>query len=257
MIHLKSDSEIDAMKKAGSLAGEILDMIAPFVIPGVSTQELNDIIHTYTIERGATSAPLGYMGFPKSCCISINEVVCHGIPSTKVKLKDGDIVNIDVTPIIDKWHGDTSRMYLVGNVSPEAQRLVRITKECLDLGIAAVKPGARIGDIGAAIQTHAEANGYSIVRDFVGHGIGTTFHEELHIPHYGRAGFGTRLEPGMTFTIEPMLNIGKLEVKTLKDDWTAVTVDGSWSAQFEHTIAIRSDWTVEILTLPPQKDQEV
>lgn len=253
MIYLKTDAEIDAMRKAGALAGELLDMIEAYVKPGISTLEINDICHSYTVERGGISAPLNYKGFPKSLCTSINEVVCHGIPSSKTRLKDGDIINIDVTPIVNGYHGDSSRTYFVGNASEKARKLVKVTKECLDLGIAAVKPGARVGDIGAAIQAHAEAHGFSVVRDFVGHGIGKIFHEDPQIFHYGQKGIGQRLEPGMVFTIEPMINEGDYRTRVKKDGWTAVTVDGSLSAQFEHTLGIRSDWTVDILTLSPKQ----
>jgi methionyl aminopeptidase len=249
VIYLKSDQEIDVMKKSGRLAAELLDMIEAHVKPGVTTLELNDICHEYTVSRGAIPAPLNYKGYPKSICTSVNDVVCHGIPSSKTRLKDGDIINIDVTPIVDGYHGDASRTYLVGNCSEKTKKLVRVTKECLDHAIAVVRPGARVGDIGAAIQKHAHANGFSVVRDFVGHGIGKNFHEDPQIFHYGEAGRGVRLEPGMVFTIEPMINEGDWRTKVKKDGWTAVTLDGSLSAQFEHTLAIRSDGQVEILTV--------
>ena len=251
MIILKSDTEIDAMRAAGRLAAETLAMIAQHLHPGVSTLQLNDICHAFTVERGAICAPLNYRGFPKSICTSVNEVVCHGIPDAKQILKDGDIINIDVTPIVNGYHGDSSKTFFVGeNISPLARKLVKVTEECLEIGISKVKVGARIGDIGAAIQQHAQRNGFSVVRDFVGHGIGKIFHEDPQVPHYGDAGKGVRLEEGMTFTIEPMINAGDYRCKILKDKWTAVTVDRSLSAQFEHTIAIRSNGTVEILTLP-------
>ncbi len=251
MIVLKTDLEIDAMRKSGKLAAEVLTMIEKYVKPGITTLELNDICHDFTVSAGAISAPLNYKGFPKSICTSVNEVVCHGIPNANQVLKDGDIINIDITTIVDGFHGDTSRTFLVGNnVSKEAKRLVAVTEECLNRGIAVVRPGARIGDIGHVIQTYAESQGYSVVRDFVGHGIGRIFHEDPQISHYGEAGKGVRLEPGMTFTIEPMINIGDWRIKVLKDKWTAVTLDRSLSAQFEHTIAIRSDGSVEILTRP-------
>ncbi len=251
MIVLKSDTEIDAMRAAGRLAAETLAMIAQHLHPGVSTLQLNDICHAFTVERGAICAPLNYRGFPKSICTSVNEVVCHGIPDAKQILKDGDIINIDVTPIVNGYHGDSSKTFFVGeNISPLARKLVKVTEECLEIGISKVKVGARIGDIGAAIQQHAQRNGFSVVRDFVGHGIGKIFHEDPQVPHYGDAGKGVRLEEGMTFTIEPMINAGDYRCKILKDKWTAVTVDRSLSAQFEHTIAIRSNGTVEILTLP-------
>ncbi len=251
MIVLKSDTEIDAMRAAGRLAAETLAMIAQHVHPGVSTLQLNDTCHAFTVERGAICAPLNYRGFPKSICTSVNEVVCHGIPDAKQILKDGDIINIDVTPIVNGYHGDSSKTFFVGeNISPLARKLVKVTEECLEIGISKVKVGARIGDIGSAIQQHAERQGFSVVRDFVGHGIGKVFHEDPQVPHYGDAGKGVRLEEGMTFTIEPMINAGDYRCKILKDKWTAVTVDRSLSAQFEHTIAIRSNGTVEILTLP-------
>lgn len=237
------------MKPSCQLAAKVLDMIEPYVKPGVTTQELNDICHSYTIAAGALSAPLNYKGFPKSICTSINDVVCHGIPSAKVKLKEGDIINIDITTILDGYYGDTSRTFFVGNVSESARKLVTVTKECLDRGILAVRAGGRAGDIGAAIQEYAESHQYSVVREFVGHGIGRNFHEEPQITHYGTAGTGIRLQPGMVFTIEPMINMGHWKTKVKGDGWTAVTIDGSLSAQFEHTIAIRSDGTVEILTV--------
>lgn len=236
------------MRKSGRLAAELLNLIEDFVKPGISTQELNDIIHEETKKRGAISAPLNYKGYPKSICTSINDVVCHGIPTSKVRLKEGDIINIDVTPIIEGYHGDASRTFFVGQCSEVAKKLVRVTQECLDLGISAVRVGGRVGDIGAAIQKHAHANGFSVVRDFVGHGIGKKFHEDPQIFHYGEAGKGIKFEPGMTFTIEPMINEGDYRTKLKKDGWTAVTLDGSLSAQFEHTLAIRSDGSVEILT---------
>lgn len=250
MIVLKSDAEIDAMKPSCRLAAQTLRMIEPYIKPGITTLELNDICHDFMVKAGAIPAPLNYKGFPKSVCTSINDIVCHGIPTSKTKLKEGDIINIDVTTILNGYHGDTSLTFLVDPVSERAKRLVRVTKECLDRGIAAVRAGGRIGDIGAAIQEHAEAHNYSVVREFVGHGIGKTFHEDPQILHYGNRGTGVRLEPGMVFTIEPMINEGHWKTKIRKDGWTAVTVDGLLSAQFEHTVAIRSDGTVEILTLP-------
>lgn len=248
MIYLKTDAEIDTMRKAGRLAAELLTRIEEYIKPGVTTLELNDLVHSWTVAKGATSAPLNYKGFPKSICTSVNDVVCHGIPSAKTKLKDGDIINIDVTPIIDGYHGDSSRTYTVGQVSDKARKLIAVTEECLNRGIAAVRSGARVGDIGAAIQEYAESCGYSVVRDFVGHGIGKQFHEDPQIFHYGEKGRGQRLEPGMVFTIEPMINEGDWRTKMKKDGWTAVTIDGTLSAQFEHTLAIRSDGRVEILT---------
>jgi methionyl aminopeptidase len=250
VIVLKSDHEINAMRVAGKLAAETLQMVEQYIRPGVSTLELNDICHDFTVSRGAICAPLNYRGYPKSICTSVNEVVCHGIPNAKQILKDGDIINIDVTPIVDGYHGDSSKTFFVGsNISALARRLVKVTEECLEIGIAQVRVGVRIGDIGYAIQEHAEKNGFSVVRDFVGHGIGRIFHEDPQIPHYGEPGKGQRLEPGMTFTIEPMINAGDYRCKILKDKWTAVTVDRSLSAQFEHTLAIRENGSVEILTL--------
>ena len=249
LIVLKSDKEIETMKKSCRLAAEVLDMIEPYVKPGVSTLELNDICHKYITEKGAIAAPLNYRGFPKSICTSVNDVVCHGIPNAKTKLKEGDIVNIDITTILEGYHGDTSRMFLVGEVSDRAKKLVKITKECLDKGIGAVRAGGRIGDIGAAIQAHAEQNKYSVVKEFVGHGIGKKFHEDPQITHYGVKGKGARLEPGMVFTIEPMINEGHWKTKIKKDGWTAVTIDGLLSAQFEHTLAIKSTGEVEVLTV--------
>ena len=251
-ITLLSSREIDKMRRAGSLAAQLLNHLAPMVKPGVSTLEINDEAEKWTQAHGAVSAPLGYgpknNPFPKSICTSVNEVVCHGIPNAKQILKEGDIINIDVTPILDGYHGDTSRTFFVGNPSPTAQKLVEVTKECLERGIAAVKPGNRIGDIGAAIQEYAESNGFSVVRDFVGHGVSHIFHTAPQIPHYGRAGKGKKLKPGMVFTIEPMINEGTWEAIMLDDGWTAVTKDGKLSAQFEHTIAVTKDG-VQILTL--------
>jgi methionyl aminopeptidase len=248
MIVLKSDMEINAMKASCRLAAQVLVMIEPYVKPGISTLELNDICHRYITENGAIAAPLNYKGYPKSICTSINHIVCHGIPSPKAILKDGDIINIDITTILNGYHGDTSKTFLVGAVSPSAAKLVDVTRECLNLGIAAVKPGGRVGDIGSAIQKHADSFGYGVVRDFVGHGIGRGFHEEPQIPHYGSPGKGQRLEAGMVFTIEPMINAGDWRTKVLKDGWTAITLDNSLSAQFEHTVAIKGNGTVEILT---------
>jgi methionyl aminopeptidase len=250
-IKLHGPEGFEGMRRAGRLAAEILDALVPHVQPGVSTQELDDIVRQMTLDGGAVPATLGYRGYTHSCCISINHVVCHGIPSDKV-LKDGDIVNIDVTPLLDGWHGDTSRMYLVGDVPLKAKRLVDVTHECLMLGIeAASRPGARLGDIGAAIQTYAEANRYGVVREFCGHGLGRLFHDAPEVVHAGRAGTGPELKPGMFFTIEPMINLGKPGVKVLEDGWTAVTRDRSLSAQFEHSIGI-TETGVEIFTKSPK-----
>jgi methionyl aminopeptidase len=249
-IVLLSSREIEKMRRAGRLAAELLSYLEPMVQPGISTLELNDVAEEWTQKHGARSAPLGYNGFPKSICTSINEVVCHGIPNAAEILRDGDIINIDVTPILDGYHGDTSRTFFVGNPSPIAKHLVEVTEECLSRGIAAVKPGARIGDIGAAIQEYAEARGFSVVRDFVGHGVSRIFHTAPQIPHYGTRGKGKKLRPGMVFTIEPMINEGTWEVEVLADNWTALTKDRKLSAQFEHTVVVTQDG-VEILTLHP------
>lgn len=249
MIILKSDAEIEVMRTSCRLAASVLDMIEEHVQPGVSTLQLNEICHKYIIENDAIPAPLNYRGFPKSICTSINNVVCHGIPSDKEILKDGDIINIDVTTILNSYHGDTSRMYFVGNVKPSARKLCEVTRECLYSAIDIVRPGVRVGDIGAVIQERAEKHGYSVVKEFVGHGIGKNFHEDPQILHYGQKGSGVRLEEGMTFTIEPMINEGHWKTKLRRDGWTAVTVDGKLSAQYEHTIAIKSDGSVSILTL--------
>ena len=251
-ITLLSNAEIDCMRKAGRAAAEMLWHVASFLKPGITTQDLDDAAVAWTKARGYTNGPLGYPGgpgsFPRSICTSINEVVCHGIPSKSVKLKDGDIINIDVSPIVDGWYGDTSRTFFVGTPSPAAKKLVDVTEECLKAGIAAVKEGGRVNDIGKAIENHAHANGFSVVEDFVGHGVGRRFHMPPQIPHYFRRDARERLERGMVFTIEPMINEGSFETKTLSDHWTAVTKDKKLSAQFEHTIAI-TDKGVEILTL--------
>jgi methionyl aminopeptidase len=247
-ITLLSKREIEKMRQAGQLAAKLLDFLSPMVKPGVSTQELNDEAERWTQAHGAKSAPLGYHGFPKSICTSVNEVICHGIPNPRQILKEGDIINIDVTPILDGYHGDTSRTFFVGTPSPDAKKLVEVTEECLRRGIAAAQPGAKIGDIGAAIQEYAESYGFSVVRDFVGHGVSTVFHTAPQVPHYGIPGKGKRLRPGMVFTIEPMINEGTWEAVVLDDGWTAITKDGKLSAQFEHTIAVTEDG-VEILTL--------
>lgn len=248
-IVILSKRELDKMRQAGRLAAKLLNYLEPLVKPGVSTLYLNDEAEKWTQVYGARSAPLGYKGFPKSICTSVNEVVCHGIPNAQQILRDGDIINIDVTPIIDGYHGDTSKTFVVGTPSPVAKKLVEVTQECLYRGIAEVKPDARVGDIGAAIQEYAEAQGFSVVRDFVGHGISNVFHTVPEIPHFGTRGKGKRLRPGMVFTIEPMINEGTWEVEVLSDGWTAVTRDRKLSAQFEHTLAVTEDG-VEILTLP-------
>ncbi len=249
-IKLHGAKGFDGMRKAGRLAAEILDALVPHVVPGVTTQELDDIVRTMTIAGGGVPATLGYRGYTHSCCISINHVVCHGIPGDRV-LKDGDIVNIDVTPLLGGWHGDTSRMYLVGDVPIKARRLVDVTYECLMLGIEQAKPGNHLGDISHAIQRHAEKHRYGVVRDFCGHGLGQVFHDAPEVVHVGRPGTGPELKPGMFFTIEPMINIGRPDVKLLDDGWTAVTRDRSLSAQFEHSIGI-TETGCEIFTTSPK-----
>ena len=248
-IRLYNADDFASMRRAGHLAALTLDFITPYVKPGVPTVELDGLMHRFIEEHGATPAPLNYRGFPKATCISVNHVVCHGIPSDK-RLQDGDIVNIDVTVILDGWHGDTSRMYFCGEVGVKGKRLVDVTYEAMMLGIAKVRPGATIGDIGYAIQTFAEGQRFSVVRDFTGHGVGRGFHEPPQVRHYGKPGTGVTLEEGMIFTIEPMLNAGRYGVKILSDGWTAVTRDKSLSAQFEHTVGVTKDGC-EIFTLSP------
>ena len=248
-IRLHGPEGFAGMRAAGRCAAEILDALVPHVVPGITTQAIDDIVVSEMRARGAIPATLGYRGYNKSCCTSINHVVCHGIPSDRT-LKDGDIVNIDVTPILDGWHGDSSRMYLVGDVGIKAAKLVQVTHECLMLGIAAARPGARLGDIGAAIQAHAEARRYSVVRDFCGHGLGRVFHDAPEVVHAAKAGTGPELRPGMFFTIEPMINAGRADSKILDDGWTAVTRDRSLSAQFEHSIGINEEGC-EIFTKSP------
>ncbi len=247
-IQIKTPEEIEKMRCAGKLAADVLKMIEPFVIPGVTTEKLNQQCHDYIVDvQKAIPAPLNYHGFPKSICTSVNHVVCHGIPSERKQLKDGDIINIDVTVIKDGYHGDTSKMFLVGSPSIMAQRLCKITQECLYMAIAMVRPGTRLGDIGATIQKYAEANGYSVVREYCGHGIGKAFHEEPQVLHYGKPNTGMMLKAGMCFTIEPMINTGKASCTLMKDDWTVITKDRSLSAQWEHTLLVTEDG-VEILT---------
>lgn len=247
-IHNKED--FAGMRKAGLLAAEVLDYITEFVKPGVTTNELDKLCHEMIIQNNAIPAPLNYKGYPKSTCISINHVVCHGIPDDK-KLKEGDILNIDVTVIVDGWYGDSSRMYWAGEVPLKAQRLTRITYECMMLAIEQVKPGAKLGDIGYAIQKHAEGHNYSVVRDFCGHGIGRIFHDAPSVLHFGKKDTGITLEAGMFFTIEPMVNTGNYQVKIGADGWTATTRDRSLSAQFEHTLAV-TESGFEIFTLSPK-----
>lgn len=238
------------MRRAGRLAAEVLDLITPSVVPGVTTGELDRICHDHIVLSGAIPAPLNYRGFPKSICTSVNHVVCHGIPGDK-RLEDGDIINIDVTVILDGWHGDTSRMFYVGKASVKARRLVDVTYEAMMQGIGVVRPGATLGDIGHAIQHYAEGQRFSVVRDFCGHGLGRVFHDAPSVLHFGEPGTGLELREGMFFTIEPMINAGAYEVKILADGWTAVTKDRSLSAQFEHSIAVTADG-YEIFTRSPK-----
>src|SRR3954449_2914027 len=238
IIKLHGAEAFEGMRRAGRLAAEVVDALAPHVVPGVTTQALDDIVYRMTLDGGGVPATLGYRGYTKSCCISVNHVVCHGIPSDR-RLIDGDIVNIDVTPILDGWHGDTSRMFFVGDkIGVKARRLVDVTYEAMMRGIAVVRPGIRIGAIGDAIQRYAEGHRYSVVRDFCGHGVGRVFHDAPSILHYGRPEDGPVMREGMFFTVEPMINAGRYEVKILSDGWTAVTKDRSLSAQFEHTIGV-------------------
>jgi methionyl aminopeptidase len=251
-VTIKSPEEIDKMRVAGRLAAEVLDFIAPYVKPGITTGELDDLCHRHMVEfQRVVPAPLnyappGYEPFPRSICTSVNHVVCHGIPGDR-RLRGGDIVNIDVTVIKDGYHGDTSRMFYVGEPSIQARRLSEITFECMWKGIAAVRPEAHLGDIGHAIQAHAEAHGFSIVREFCGHGIGARFHEEPQVLHYGRPGTGLKLQAGMTFTVEPMVNAGRSAIRQLADGWTVVTKDHSLSAQWEHTVLVTGSG-FEVLT---------
>lgn len=247
-IHAAEDYE--AMRRAGKLAAETLDFITPQVEPGITTDALDKLCHDYIVDHGAIPSPLGYRGFPKSICTSINHVVCHGIPGDR-KLENGDSLNIDVTVTLDGWHGDTSRMFIAGKPTTKARRLADITYESMMRGIQAVKPGARLGDIGHAIQSYAESHRCSVVRDFCGHGLGRVFHDAPNILHYGEPDTGLELKAGMFFTIEPMINLGTWEVKLLKDGWTAVTKDRALSAQFEHSIAV-TDEGYEIFTLSPK-----
>lgn len=247
-ISIKSADAIEKMRLAGRLASDVLHMIKPHVVAGMTTDDLNNLCHEYIVDiQQAIPAPLHYNGFPKSICTSINHVVCHGIPGKEV-LKNGDIINIDVTVIKDGYHGDSSQMFLVGNPSDQAKHVVTVARDCLFIGIEQVKPGAHLGDIGYAIQQHAEQQNCSVVREYCGHGIGLFFHEEPEILHYGTKGTGEILQPGMTFTIEPMINLGKPETRLLRDQWTVVTKDRSLSAQWEHTLLVTDDG-VEILTL--------
>ena len=249
-ITIHKPEDFGVMRRAGKLAAETLDMITAHVRPGISTGEIDKLCHDYMVERGAIPATLGYRGYTKSSCTSVNHVVCHGIPGDRV-LVDGDVINIDVTVILDGWHGDSSRMYVAGEASTKAKLLMDVTYEAMMKGIAAIRPGATLGDIGHAIQVHVEKHRFSVVRDFCGHGIGRHFHEPPNILHFGRPGEGPKLKPGMFFTVEPMVNAGRPEVKILDDGWTAVTRDRSLSAQFEHMVAV-TDNGVEIFTLSPK-----
>jgi len=252
MINIKSKEEQEKMRRAGKLASEVLDMISNFVTPGITTGELDRICHDYIVNKQkAIPANLNYKGFPATICTSVNHVVCHGIPGIK-KLKHGDIINIDVTVIKDEFHGDTSRMYLVGRPTTVGERISRITYESMWKGIKAVKPGNQLGDIGHAIQSHAEKHGYSIVKEYCGHGIGKIYHDDPQILHYGKPGLGIEIKEGMTFTIEPMINAGKASVRLLPDQWTVVTRDHSLSAQWEHTILVTKN-SFEVLTLAPNE----
>lgn len=249
-IKLHGPAAFEGMRKAGRLAAEILDAMVDLVKPGVTTAQIDDVVRQMTLDGGAVPATLGYRGFAHSCCTSLNNVICHGIPGDRA-LKDGDIINIDVTPLLDGWHGDSSRMYLVGDVPLKARRLVDVTYECLMIGIEKARPGARLGDIGAAIQAHAEKHRLGVVREFCGHGLGRLFHDAPEVVHAARAGTGPELKPGMFFTIEPMINLGKPGVRMMDDGWTAVTRDRSLSAQFEHSIGITEDGC-EIFTASPK-----
>jgi len=247
-IIIKDDTAIAKMRTAGRLAAEVLEMIAPYIKPGITTDELDRICHDYIVnEQDAIPAPLNYHGFPKSICTSVNHVVCHGIPADK-RLKNGDIINVDITVIKDGYHGDTSMMFAVGEVPIKAKRLMETARECLVAGIQLVKPGIRLGDIGHVIQSIATKNHYSVVREYCGHGIGEAFHEEPQVLHYGEANTGVELRKGMIFTIEPMINLGKSPIKVMKDEWTVITKDRSLSAQWEHTILV-TESGYEVLTL--------
>jgi methionyl aminopeptidase len=248
-IRIKTPEQIEGIRRAGQLVIETLDLVVPLIRPGVTTDEINTLVHDFTLRHNAIPAPLNYRGFPKSVCVSINEVICHGIPGKRA-FKDGDIVNVDVTSILDGYYADASKTYFVGSPGAGARKIVNVSRQCLAEGMSVVKPGNTVGDIGFAIQTYAEGQGCSVVREFVGHGVGLDFHEAPQITHYGRPGAGVRLVPGMVFTIEPMINLGKKELMILDDGWTAVTRDGSLSAQFEQTLLV-TDTGVESLTPYP------
>jgi len=251
MVKLHNDDEFEGMRRAGHLAAETLDFITPYVEPGVSTGKLDTLCHDFIRDHQAIPAPLGYRGFPRSICTSVNHVVCHGIPDEKKILKNGDAVNIDVTVILDGWHGDTSRMFPVGQIGVKAQRLTDVTWTAMMKGIEQVRPGTTLGDVGFAIQQYAEGEGFSVVRDFCGHGLGTVFHDAPSVLHYGEPNTGLVLQEGMFFTIEPMINAGRYETKILHDGWTAVTRDRKLSAQFEHSIGVTAEGS-EIFTLSPR-----
>ncbi|MFC1840276.1 type I methionyl aminopeptidase [Thermodesulfobacteriota bacterium] len=239
-IRLKTKSDIEAIKLAGKLAVDMLDLAEQYIKPGVKTDDINIVLHEYTVKNGAVPAPLNYKGYPKSVCISVNEVICHGISGERV-LNEGDIVNIDVTPILNGYYADANKTFLVGGVSPEARKIVDVARESLKSGMSMIKPDNTLGDIGWAIQQYAEKQGCSVVREFVGHGVGINFHEPPQIPHFGRRGQGIKLVPGMVFTVEPMINLGGKELHILADNWTAVTDDGSLSAQFEQTFHVTEE----------------
>ncbi len=248
-IEIMTPAMLEPMRQACQLAAETLVMVGPHIKPGITTDDINTLVHNFTLERGAWPSPLNYKGFPKSVCTSVNEVVCHGIPGKQV-LRDGDIINVDVTSYLPRengFHGDTSATFFVGTPTPEAQHVVEVARRSLELGIAEVKPGNRIGDIGAAIQEYAEGQRCSVVRDYIGHGIGREFHMAPQVPHFGKRGSGKRLKAGMVFTIEPMINLGHFETEVLEDGWTVITADGSLSAQFEHTVLV-TDTGCEVLT---------
>jgi len=245
-IRLKQAADIQGIREAGRLVLDTLDLVDSEIRPGITTDEINTLVHDYTIKHGAIPAPLNYRGFPKSVCVSVNEVICHGIPGERV-LKDGDIVNVDITSILNRYYADANKTFFVGTPGSKARKIVQVAKKCLGLGMSMVKPGNTIGDIGWAIQKYAESRGCSVVREFVGHGVGFDFHEPPQIPHFGRKGEGIRLIPGMVFTIEPMINLGKKELVILSDKWTAVTKDRSLSAQFEQTLVV-TDHGCESLT---------
>ena len=251
-IPIYSKKDFEKIRKAGSLASKILDQLKDIIHPGISTEKINNFCHNLIIENGAIPAPLGYKGFPKSICTSVNHIVCHGIPSEKKILQEGDIINVDITVILKGWHGDSSRMFVAGKINKKAELLIKTTFECLMRGIEVAKPGNFSGDIGYEIQKHAESKNYSVVRDFCGHGIGKIFHESPNILHYGKKGEGIKLQEGMIFTVEPMINEGLYNTKLLKDGWTAVTKDKSLSAQFEHTVGVTKDG-FEIFTKSKKK----